>query len=155
MVVVMGSWCVSKSLVYGSQRFFQPVFWVCLRKRFLSSAHSFLLPWWLPWYNCTGWLGVKHQLTYLLFLGVLCSLTWASASATSSTWTSGSCPGSRPPSSQSCRQSRRSSTCQGRHGDNNNGNNDNDASYCNSNNNNNNDNKMSNCNNDNNYKINK
>ena len=20
----------------------------------------------LPWYNCTGWLGVKHQLTYLL-----------------------------------------------------------------------------------------
>ena len=64
MVVVMGSWCVSKSLVCGSQRVFQPVFWVCLRKRFLSSAHSFLLPWWLPWYNHTGWLGVKHQLTY-------------------------------------------------------------------------------------------
>ena len=21
---------------------------------------------WSPWYNCTGWLGVKHQLTYLL-----------------------------------------------------------------------------------------
>ena len=23
-----------------------------------------------PWYNCTGWLGVKHQLTYLLVLYV-------------------------------------------------------------------------------------
>ena len=21
---------------------------------------------WSPWYNCTGWLGVKHQLTYCL-----------------------------------------------------------------------------------------
>ena len=28
------------------------------------------LPKWSPWYNCTGWLGVKHQLTYLLFQSV-------------------------------------------------------------------------------------
>ena len=25
-----------------------------------------------PWYNRTGWLGVKHQLTYLLIIGGSC-----------------------------------------------------------------------------------
>ena len=27
----------------------------------------------LPWYNSTGWLGIKHQLTYLLSLQILFS----------------------------------------------------------------------------------
>ena len=29
----------------------------------------------LPWYNCTGWLGVKHRLTYLLFPCLSLALT--------------------------------------------------------------------------------
>ena len=29
----------------------------------LNPSHTFITS---PWYNCTGWLGVKHQLTYLL-----------------------------------------------------------------------------------------
>ena len=28
--------------------------------------------WWSPWYKGTGWLGVKHQLTYLLMNGADC-----------------------------------------------------------------------------------
>ena len=28
----------------------------------------------LPWYNCTGWLGIKHQLTYLCSDAAACAL---------------------------------------------------------------------------------
>ena len=40
------------------------IFFSCL-SLFVSSLSLLFL---LPWYNCTGWLGMKHQLTYLLFI---------------------------------------------------------------------------------------
>ena len=33
-------------------------------------CHDYCTFYW-PWYNCTGWLGVKHQVTYLLVLFVV------------------------------------------------------------------------------------
>ena len=47
------------------------------RKKKKEGGHEWFLPeleYYLllivvsPWYNCTGWLGVKHQFTYLLII---------------------------------------------------------------------------------------
>ena len=35
---------------------------------FMHCCSSSSSPFQSPWYNCTGWLGIKHQLTYLLTL---------------------------------------------------------------------------------------
>jgi len=39
-------------------------------------AFGFVLP---PWYDCTSWLGVKHQVTYLLVLFLMRTETYSSS----------------------------------------------------------------------------
>ncbi len=71
----------------------------CFHSFSYLGLHAELLPSWsqaLPWYNCTGWLGVKHQLTWsqaLLFHHTKYSWKPSSFHNTSTpTRTSSQCP---------------------------------------------------------------
>ena len=60
--------CPSKIIVLKTQKHFSPVE-PCLKSAFCMYTHrqeSIYSLWLLPWYNCNGWLGVNHQLIYLL-----------------------------------------------------------------------------------------
>ena len=46
---------------------------VCTLARYVCGYN---ITWFSPWYNCTGWLGVKHQLIYISWFWALRSRSW-------------------------------------------------------------------------------
>ena len=66
--------------------------WWCSWVHYHDGVHEYTtvmvfmstLPWWCswvhyhesPWYNCIGWLGVKHQLTYTTMMVFMSTLPW-------------------------------------------------------------------------------
>ena len=67
-MTVMASFCGRWSLAEEEEPFSNMLlfsFCVWIIQLFCYSSASFSPT---PWYNCTGWLGIKHQVTYLLIL---------------------------------------------------------------------------------------
>lgn len=70
--------CPSKIIVLKTQKHFSPVE-PCLKSAFCMYTHrqeSIYSLWLLPWYNRNGWLGVNHQLIYLLTYSATSSLAF-------------------------------------------------------------------------------
>ena len=63
--------CLLPSVQTGLFFFFLFKFWQKMAynaKQLKNIMPHFQISPWSPWYNCTGWLGIKHQFTYLLQL---------------------------------------------------------------------------------------